>query len=105
MLTEYDVQKLSDEMRTELNLGPAAVWRCAAGLLVVIGLVVIGPAFAPPLDRPSDAAQAQEQRQASLARNDDDGDEQRGVRLETQSHTEAVSKLIPAARVSLQTIK
>lgn len=42
MLTEYEAQKLQHEMRKELNAAPGVVFRCAAGLLIVVGLAMIG---------------------------------------------------------------
>jgi hypothetical protein len=106
-LSEYEVQKLKLQMRNELNTGLPALLRCAAGLLlIVIGAVVLSPGNDPLLDRPSEVAQAQAQAQgqASLARYRD-GDELRGARVEAQSPVETVSNLIPAASVSLQTIR
>lgn len=42
MLTEYQARKLQVEMRRELQAGPAALWKCAAGLVVIALLAVIG---------------------------------------------------------------
>lgn len=42
MLTEYEVQKLQRDMKQELDATSGVVLRCAAGLLVVVALSLIG---------------------------------------------------------------
>lgn len=42
MLTPQEVRKLQSEMRRELEGRPAALWKCAAGLVVVASLGIIG---------------------------------------------------------------
>ncbi|HEV7802000.1 MAG TPA: hypothetical protein VGP15_13065 [Burkholderiales bacterium] len=42
MLTEYEARKLQADMRRELEGSPAALWKCAAGLVVVIVMVIVG---------------------------------------------------------------
>lgn len=42
MLTEYEAQKLRQDMRKELNAGPGMVLTCAVCLLVVAALALIG---------------------------------------------------------------
>jgi hypothetical protein len=68
MLSEYEARKLCDTMHHELNAGPAAVWRCIAGLLIVIGLSVLAPGLDPRVDPSSAVAQAREPDRMSLAR-------------------------------------
>lgn len=72
MMTEYEAQKLKESMYKELNIGPRAVWQCAAGLLIVIGLAVAGAVFDLHQGGQSDVAQAQERAQASVSRTDSD---------------------------------
>lgn len=76
MMTEYEAQKLRESMYKELNVGPLAVWQCAAGLLIVIGLAVLGASFNPRPDGPSDVARAQERPQASVSHTAPDGQDQ-----------------------------
>jgi hypothetical protein len=42
MLTEYESRKLQQEMSRELDATPAAVWKCAAGLVMFVALVIAG---------------------------------------------------------------
>lgn len=104
VLSEYEVQKLNDKMRNELGAGPAAVWRCAAGLLIVIGLAVMGPRFDPLLDRPSDVAQAPQPVHESLARANDGVDQDR-VQPEAPSPAAIGGSRFPAATFNLQTVE
>ncbi|MDB5922554.1 MAG: hypothetical protein JWN13_1490 [Betaproteobacteria bacterium] len=45
MISEYEARKLQRDLRSELNATPAAVWRCAAGLLVLVVLTLVGIEF------------------------------------------------------------
>lgn len=42
MLTEYEAQKLQRDMRHDLDAAPGVVLKCAAGLLLVVVLSLIG---------------------------------------------------------------
>lgn len=42
MLTEYQAQKLQRDMRQELDATPGVLLKCAAGLLLVMVLALIG---------------------------------------------------------------
>jgi len=95
-MTEYEAQKLRESMFKELNVGPLAVWRCAAGLLIVIGVAVAGALFGLGPDRSSDVAQSQAR--PSVSRNDLDGQ----AYAKTQSPAEAVQNLVPVAGVGVQ---
>jgi len=72
MVTEYEARKLRESMSKELA-GQLAVWQCAAGLLIVIGVVVLGPSFGLRTDGSSDVALAQDRPQASVSQTAADG--------------------------------
>lgn len=42
MLTQYEARKLQQDMKRELDATPAAVWKCAAGLMLFVALAVAG---------------------------------------------------------------
>lgn len=42
MLTRYETRKLQRDMKHELDATPAAVLKCAAGLLIFVALAVVG---------------------------------------------------------------
>lgn len=52
MMTEYEVQKLQQSMNANLNSGPMSVWKCVAGLLVVIAFLAAGN-WLDPIRAPS----------------------------------------------------
>jgi hypothetical protein len=52
MMTEYEVQRLQQSMDANLNSGPLSVWKCVAGLLAIISLLVAGN-WLDPLAGPS----------------------------------------------------
>ena len=43
MVTEYEARKLQHDLKPELNATRTAVWMCAAGLLALVMVVLIGP--------------------------------------------------------------
>ena len=45
MISEYEGRKLQRDLRRELNATPAAVWKCAAGLLVLVVVTLVGIEF------------------------------------------------------------
>ncbi len=45
MLSEYEAQKLKYDMKQELDATSSAVYKCAAWLLVVVALALIGSAI------------------------------------------------------------
>ena len=95
-MTEYEAQKLKESMYKELNVGSRAVWQCAAGLLIVIGLAVAGSSFDLRRDGSSDVARAQDRPQASVSHTASDGQGQAYVAA--QSPAEAVQNLVPVAQ-------
>lgn len=42
MMTEYESRKLQYHMRRELGATHAAVWKCAAALLIVVAVATVG---------------------------------------------------------------
>ena len=58
MITRYEARRLEGEMRRELEAPAYILWKCAAGLLFVIALVLTGAGLATPPDAGSYAAQA-----------------------------------------------
>lgn len=42
MVSEYEARKLQHDLKPELNATSAAVWKCAAGLLGLVILVLMG---------------------------------------------------------------
>ena len=42
MVTEYEARKLQHDLRSELDATPADVWKCAAGLLVIVMVTLVG---------------------------------------------------------------
>lgn len=42
MMTEYEARKLQHDMRRELGATPAAVWKCAAALLILVAVATVG---------------------------------------------------------------
>jgi hypothetical protein len=95
MMTEYEAQKLRKSMFRELNVGPLAVWQCAAGLLIVIGLAVGGTVFdlRPNTDR--GMAQTREHPQATV--NSANSEEQGQAYAATPSPAADRPVLIPVA--------
>ncbi|MGZ5092677.1 MAG: hypothetical protein ACXWCY_11090 [Burkholderiales bacterium] len=45
MISEYEARKLQRDLRSELNATPAAVWKCAAGLVVLVVVTLVGIEF------------------------------------------------------------
>jgi hypothetical protein len=45
MISEYEARKLQRDLRSELNATPVAVWKCAAGLLVLVVVTLAGIEF------------------------------------------------------------
>lgn len=45
MMTESEYRRLGVQMHRELKTGPAIVWKCAVGLLVLSGLALAGNWF------------------------------------------------------------
>ncbi|HEV7392754.1 MAG TPA: hypothetical protein VGO08_14000 [Burkholderiales bacterium] len=45
MISEYEARKLQRDLRRELNATPAAVCKCAAGLLVLVVVTWVGIEF------------------------------------------------------------
>ena len=54
MLTEHEARQLQREMHRELDAAPGAVWKCVAGLLIVVAVAMSGSGVGFP-----DAAPAQ----------------------------------------------
>jgi hypothetical protein len=52
MMTEYEVQNLRQSMNANLSSGPMSIWKCVAGLLAVIALLLAGN-WLDPLAGPS----------------------------------------------------
>jgi hypothetical protein len=49
-MTRYEAQKLQAQMRREMDEPAYAVWKCAAGLLFVLALVLSGAGSVTPPD-------------------------------------------------------
>lgn len=47
MMTESEVQKLKQSMNANLNSGPISVWKCVAGLLILIAVLAVGNSLDP----------------------------------------------------------
>jgi hypothetical protein len=56
MLTRYETRKLQAEMRRELEEPTYTLWKCAAGLLFVTALVLVGAGSATAPDAPAYAS-------------------------------------------------
>jgi hypothetical protein len=70
MMTEYEVQKLQQSMNANLNSGPMSVWKCVAGLLIIIAFLAVGN-WADPIRDPSpELAQLQVQNKFLLPGDD-----------------------------------
>jgi hypothetical protein len=50
MLTQYEAQNLKHNMKSELNTTRASVWKCAAGLVGIVVLALLGTAGDPRRD-------------------------------------------------------
>ena len=50
MVSEYEARKLQHDSKHELNATPATVWKCAAGLVGVVILSLLGTANDPQRD-------------------------------------------------------
>jgi len=59
MMTELEVQKLQQSMNANLNSGPRCVWKCVAGLLIIIAFLVAGNWLDPIRDPSPGLAQLQ----------------------------------------------
>ena len=71
MMTEYEVQKLQQTMNANLNSGPMSVWKCVAGLLIVIAFLA-GGNWLDPIQSPSpELAQFQAYSKIAWARDED----------------------------------
>lgn len=103
MMTQYEAQKLRESMYKELNVGSWAVWQCAAGLLIVIGLAVAGSLFDLRRDGSSNVARAQDRPQASVSHTPSDGQGQ--AEAAAQLPTQAVQNLVPVADVAVQNVR
>lgn len=42
MVSQYEARKLQNDLNPELNATLASVWKCAAGLLVLVMLALLG---------------------------------------------------------------
>jgi hypothetical protein len=99
MMTEYEAQKLRERMFRELNVGPLAVWQCAAGLLIVIGLAVGGTVFDLRPNTDSGMAQTREHPQATV--NSANSEEQGQAYAATPSPAEDRPALISVGSASV----
>ena len=50
MVSEYEARKLQQDSKRELDATPATVWKCAAGLVGVVILALLGTANEPLRD-------------------------------------------------------
>ncbi len=82
MLSEYEAQKLKYDMKQELDATSSAVYKCAACLLILFVLALIGAYTGPRQDVAPDAPQAQHRESALLAHGKKSYDE-RQARIET----------------------
>ena len=42
MMTQYEAQKLKREMQSELEAEQSALWKCAVGILIIVGMSLFG---------------------------------------------------------------
>ena len=82
MLSEYEAQKLQHDMKQELEASTGVVYKCAVGLLILLGLAWIGADTGPRQDVAPDAPQAQHRESALLAHGKKPYDE-RQARIES----------------------
>jgi hypothetical protein len=85
MVTQYEAQNLKRNMKSELNTTRASVWKCAAGIVGVMVLALLGTASDPRRDsgggsRPAGHLEPVRQHERVAAAGGDDGEKPHHLR-------------------------